>query len=132
MLGAMVLMLTVLRSPAGVLVIVGGLWVVALARARAARTSVAAREFLIDLLAMALVLVVPLVSASPTPRTTMAAGMPGMFALTLGAPGAVVVLGGWLVARLRLLFSTQTADERARSLVSGSCCALGLIAMLLI
>lgn len=131
---SMVLMATVLRSSLGMLAIVGGLWVVALARARAARTSRAAREFLVDLLAMALVLVVPLLHPGTT--TTAAGGplpeMTGMAAVSLPAASAAVVVGAWALARVGLLAAPGTPEARLRGLVSGGCCALGLVAMLVV
>jgi hypothetical protein len=133
---SMILMATVLRSSLGVLAIVAGLWIVALARARAARTSRAAREFLVDLLAMALVLVVPLLHGTGQlwsgAQSAVAAGaMPGMPALALGAASAAIVVGVWALARFGLFLAPAAPDARVGSLVSGSCCALGLVAMTL-
>jgi hypothetical protein len=131
MLIAMALMATVLKSTIGVLTIVAGLWLVALVRARAARTTVAAREFLIDILAMALVLVVPLIHAvsSSSPMT----GMVGMRGASLGGiTSAAFVVLGWAGVRLAILGAPALRGHRAGSLVSGSCCAAGLLAMLVI
>jgi uncharacterized membrane protein YhaH (DUF805 family) len=137
---SMILMATVLRSSMGVLAIVAGLWIVALARARAARTSRAAREFLADLLAMALVLVVPLLhgtgqlwsgAQSGAESAVTAGAMPGMPALAFGAASAAIVVGVWALARFGLFLAPAAPDARVGSLVSGSCCALGLVAMAL-
>ena len=128
MLAAMALMATVLRSTSGPLVIVAGLWVVAIVRARAARTGIAAREFLVDVLAMALVLIVPLIHSAPSSPSGMA-----MTGMTPGGEGcALPLILGWAAARLLLAYRTGNHGTRAASLVSGTCCAAGLLAMLLI
>ena len=130
MLAAMALMATVLRSPLGLLAIVAGLWLMALVRARAARTTLAAREFLVDVLAMALVLIVPLIHAARSSSSVMAMTMTGT---TLGGgmtAGLLIVV--WAGARLLLTRAPDAHGSRAASLVSGSCCAVGLLTMLLI
>jgi hypothetical protein len=126
MLAAMALMATVLRSVPGLLLIVAGLWIVALVRARTARTDPRAREFLVDVLAMALVVVVPLL------RATAGDGMPGMGSVSLGGAataGALVVV--WAGVRVAMSRTPAARAHRAGSVVSGSCCAVGLVAMLL-
>jgi hypothetical protein len=128
MIVAMALMTTVLRSTLGLLVIIAGLWLVALVRARAARTSISAREFLVDMLAMGVVLIVPLIHAGSSSMS-----MPGMAATSLGGRAtAVILILAWAGARYALLRMPAGRPERTGSVVSASCCALGLVAMLVI
>ncbi len=131
MLVAMTLMATVLRSTLGLLAIVAGLWLVALVRARAARVTIAAREFLVDVLAMALVLLVPHIHASPASPSGMA--MSGMSGASLGGGvTAAILILAWALVRLAMIRRSRTRGHRTASVVSGSCCAVGLLAMLLI
>jgi hypothetical protein len=131
MLVAMTLMATVLRSTLGLLAIVAGLWLVALVRARAARVTIAAREFLLDVLAMALVLLVPHIHASPASPSGMA--MSGMSGASLGGGlTAAILILAWALVRLAMIRRSRTRGHRTASVVSGSCCAVGLLAMLLI
>lgn len=134
MLVAMALMATVLRSTLGVLPIVAGLWIVALFRARAARSQLAAREFLLDVFAMALVVIVPFLPTSPsTPAMAGMAGTSGMVGPALGAEvAAALLVTAWAVARLMMSLGAAEREYRVGSLVSGGCCALGLVAMILI
>jgi hypothetical protein len=129
MIVAMSLMMTALRSALGGLAIVAGLWVVALVRARAARTSVAAREFLLDLMAMAIAIIVPLLHGSTSSMSmqsmAVAAGTPFD-----GRVAAAVLVLGWAGARYALIRLPTARGGRLRSVVSGSCCAVGLVAML--
>lgn len=128
MIAAMVLMSTLLRSTLGLLAIVAGLWLVALVRARAARTAIPAREFLVDVIAMAVVIVVPLVHGGAP-----SASMPGMPATSLGGRAtAVILILAWAAARYALLRMPASRAQRTGSVVSASCCALGLAAMLVI
>ena len=128
MIAAMILMSTILRSTLGLLAIVAGLWLVALVRARAARTAIPAREFLVDVIAMALVIVVPLLHGDSS-----GASMPGMAAISLGgrATGLILIVA-WAAARYTLLRMPGRRGQRTDSVVSASCCALGLAAMLVI
>ena len=131
MLVAMTLMATLLRSTLGLLTIIAGLWLVALLRARAARVTVAAREFLLDVLAMALVLVVPHIQASPASPSGMA--MSGMNGASLGGGmTAAILILGWALVRLAMIRRPAARGHRTASVVSGSCCAVGLLVMLLI
>jgi hypothetical protein len=131
MLVAMILMATVLRSPLGLLAIAGALWMVALARARAARTSQRARELLADLLVMALVTALPLLHGGGNARGSST--MPGMAGSSLdGRVIALALILGWAVVRVALLRRAARQGRTAESAVSGGCCAVGLAAMLLI
>jgi hypothetical protein len=131
MLVAMALMVSVLRSTPGLLAIVAGLWIVAMVRARAARTMLAAREFLVDVLAMALVLLVPLIHGSPSP--TLGMTMRGMSGASLGGGmTAAILILAWALVRLAMIRRPAAAGHRTASVLSGSCCAVGLLAMLLI
>jgi hypothetical protein len=134
MMVSMALMLTVLRSTPGILLLVAGLWIVALARLRAARTSNAAQEFIVDVLAMALVLGAMVLSGSPAASgVSGASAMPGMGVAGPFSPGLAIgalAVAGWAGLRLWMLAARKAPDDRIRGLVSGSCCALGLAVMI--
>lgn len=135
MLGVMLMMLVSGRSALAAIGAVAVLWIVALSRASAARRSAGAREFLLDILAMALVVVVTLARGAHG-SSPLGAVMTGMSNVPGGTPGGVadvapVIIVAWALARIRLGLVPGTLSARVGSVMSGSCCAVGLVAMLL-
>jgi hypothetical protein len=131
MIVTMSLMLLVGRSGAVTIGIVLALVLVSMTRARAARISTRSRELIVDLWAMALVIVVPLFGSAAGHTDGSGMGMPPA-SLNSGLAVAIVLVA-WVLARFAMAGVFHRGSRiRAESVVSGGCCAAGLLIMIVV